>query len=247
MNFREEYKNDMQIAGPSAEQLERMKSNVLAQTAEPVKKTLPLKRIAAVGGAVAACAVISVAAVNILPRLSAEDVSGGASYAANAANAVYMDGVDFLTDSDEEKSHTSTAEGNTYTKISEDCAADASDFEAIDNLNEPEEAVQANGDSCVFDNAQCDEVDNSCCEEIDSTCGNAAFELDADMNLLIWDNVRYIFADGEDFVLSGEAAQTIIIEAGETEYRLEIYDECIVLSLGTDGEFEAVGKYMKTE
>lgn len=70
MNFREEYKNSIEIMSPSAEQLERMKKNILEQAKAPEKKAIPFKKIAYIGSAVAACAVISVAAINIVPRLS---------------------------------------------------------------------------------------------------------------------------------------------------------------------------------
>lgn len=69
MNFREEYKNSIEIMSPSAEQLERMKKNILEQAKAPEKKAIPFKKIAYIGSAVAACAVISVAAINIVPRL----------------------------------------------------------------------------------------------------------------------------------------------------------------------------------
>lgn len=70
MNFREEYKNSIEIMSPSAEQLERMKKNILEQAKTPEKKAIPFKKIAYIGSAVAACAVISVAAINIVPRLT---------------------------------------------------------------------------------------------------------------------------------------------------------------------------------
>ncbi|MBQ4165279.1 MAG: hypothetical protein IJD85_03050 [Oscillospiraceae bacterium] len=70
MNFREKYKNSIEIMSPSAEQLERMKKNILEQAKAPEKKAIPFKKIAYIGSAVAACAVISVAAINIVPRLS---------------------------------------------------------------------------------------------------------------------------------------------------------------------------------
>ncbi len=83
MDFREEYKNSIEIMNPSAEQLERMKKNILEQTKAPEKKAVPFKKIAYIGSAVAACAVISVAAINIVPRLtkSNAELTAGESYA----------------------------------------------------------------------------------------------------------------------------------------------------------------------
>lgn len=89
MNFKEDYKNSIEIMGPSAEQLERMKKNILEQAKAPEKKAIPFKKIAYIGGAVAACAVISVAAINIIPRLSdgSSNLTAAESFNAVGGNA----------------------------------------------------------------------------------------------------------------------------------------------------------------
>lgn len=79
MNFKEEYKRSAESISPDREAINRMKSAVLAQiAAEPEKtagipekkKQIPFKKIAYIGGAVAACAVVTIAAVTLLPMLS---------------------------------------------------------------------------------------------------------------------------------------------------------------------------------
>lgn len=78
MDLREEYKKSMESASPDREAMDRMKAAVLAKIAagegepgipEAKKKPLPLRRIACIGGAAAACAVIAVSAATILPNM----------------------------------------------------------------------------------------------------------------------------------------------------------------------------------
>lgn len=78
MEFREEYKKSMESNSPDREAMDRMKAAVMAKIAagegEPgipaeKKKPLPLRRIAYIGGAAAACAVIAVSAATILPNV----------------------------------------------------------------------------------------------------------------------------------------------------------------------------------
>ena len=76
MKFSEEYKKSAENMSPDRQTIDRMKAAVLKELqehpdapAEPPgnpKKPLPLRRIAYIGGAVAACAAITVAAVNIV-------------------------------------------------------------------------------------------------------------------------------------------------------------------------------------
>lgn len=78
MEFREEYKKSMESNSPDREAMDRMKAAVMAKIAagegEPgipagKKKPLPLRRIAYIGGAAAACAVIAVSTATILPNV----------------------------------------------------------------------------------------------------------------------------------------------------------------------------------
>lgn len=249
MNFREEYKNSIEIAGPSAEQLERMKSNVLAQAAAPAKKALPLKRIAAVGSAVAACAVISVAAVNILPRISSEATAGGA----NSPAIAYMDAA---ADSDEKISYTQ-ANDETAAKSADGCAYDcppeSGDFSVYESQNAdaavnesfaPDEELATVPDE-IFDEPQSAASGDVCCNMEDEA---PAFALDADFATLILDDVKYILTNTENFTPQGEVVQQLNIFAADgTEYLIEIYDECIVLSCSTNGSLDVIGEYIKAE
>lgn len=76
MNFRDEYKKSAESISPDREAMDRMKAAIKAQleseqdspvTEQEHKKPLPLKRIAYIGGAVAACAVVTVSAFTLLP------------------------------------------------------------------------------------------------------------------------------------------------------------------------------------
>lgn len=99
MKFSEEYKKSAENMNPDRQTIDRMKAAVLkelqehpdapAQPAEEPKKPLPLRRIAYIGGAVAACAAITIAAVNLVPSLKASNVmiSSGAIADSSASAA----------------------------------------------------------------------------------------------------------------------------------------------------------------
>lgn len=99
MKFSEEYKKSAENMNPDRQTIDRMKAAVLkelqeqpdapAQPLEEPKKPLPLRRIACIGGAVAACAAITVAAVNLVPSLKASNVmiSSGAIADSSASAA----------------------------------------------------------------------------------------------------------------------------------------------------------------
>ncbi len=100
MDLREEYKKSMESSSPDREAMDRMKAAVLAKIAagegEPgipevnkERKPLPLRRIAYIGGAAAACAVIAVSAATIIPNIrGANDmVSAGESSSAASIQA----------------------------------------------------------------------------------------------------------------------------------------------------------------
>ena len=99
MKFSEEYKKSAENMNPDRQTIDRMKAAVLkelqehpdapAQPLEEPKKPLPLRRIAYIGGAVAACAAITIAAVNLVPSLKASNVmiSSGAIADSSASAA----------------------------------------------------------------------------------------------------------------------------------------------------------------
>lgn len=99
MKFSEEYKKSAENMNPDRQTIDRMKAAVLkelqehpdapAQPLEEPKKPLPLRRIACIGGAVAACAAITIAAVNLVPSLKASNamISSGAIADSSASAA----------------------------------------------------------------------------------------------------------------------------------------------------------------
>ncbi len=98
MDLREEYKNEMESVSPDREAIDRMKAAVMAKIAAgegeagipgEKKKPLPLRKIAYVGGAVAACAVIAVSAATILPSVNKNNgmISEAESLSATVAAA----------------------------------------------------------------------------------------------------------------------------------------------------------------
>lgn len=107
MDFREEYKKSAESLSPDKEAMERMKAAVLAKIAEEQssgaapggsadnkagspeqKKSLPLRRIAYIGGAVAACAVITVSAFTFLPMIKGADNMIGETYTAAVESSI---------------------------------------------------------------------------------------------------------------------------------------------------------------
>lgn len=77
MDFREGYKKSAEeLVSPSEEQLQRMTAAVMdrinsAEQPEPArgKRAIPFRKIAYIGGTIAACAAVTIAAVNIIPTL----------------------------------------------------------------------------------------------------------------------------------------------------------------------------------
>lgn len=102
MKFSEEYKKSAENINPDRQTIDRMKAAVLkelqeqpdapAQPLEEPKKPLPLRRIAYIGGAVAACAAITVAAVNLVPSLKASNAMISCAIADSSASAAEIAG-----------------------------------------------------------------------------------------------------------------------------------------------------------
>ncbi|MBS7368976.1 MAG: hypothetical protein KIG62_02330, partial [Oscillospiraceae bacterium] len=69
MNFRDEYKFAAEELTPDKETVERIKAGVHRRI-NGEKRPLSLKKIAYFGGALAACAMVTITAVNVLPRLN---------------------------------------------------------------------------------------------------------------------------------------------------------------------------------
>lgn len=94
MNFRDEYKKSAESLSPDRKTIDRMKAAVMAEinsgAAEEPKprKPLLLNRIALIGGAAAACAIITVSAVNFIPKMmNSNDMVSEADISSSAAAA----------------------------------------------------------------------------------------------------------------------------------------------------------------
>ncbi len=87
MDFREEYKKQAEVMTPSAEAMERMTKNIMEQINAPVKKSIPFKKIAYIGGSVAACAFIAAGAVIVSPMLRHDNLETATT---NDTSSVYM-------------------------------------------------------------------------------------------------------------------------------------------------------------
>lgn len=145
MKFSEEYKKSAENINPDRQTIDRMKAAVLkelqehpdapAQPLEEPKKPLPLRRIAYIGGAVAACAAITVAAVNLVPSLKASNamISSGA-IADSSASAAEIAGNE--TAAPEFSMIQNAATAGSAEDIAEEAAADeapADDAYSFDN------------------------------------------------------------------------------------------------------------------
>lgn len=120
MDLREEYKKSMESSSPDREAMDRMKAAVLAKIAagegEPgipevrkERKPLPLRRIAYIGGAAAACAVIAVSAATIIPNIRGANDMVSAAESSSAASIQASAGADTSGDTGAEAWDTAAA------------------------------------------------------------------------------------------------------------------------------------------
>lgn len=84
MDFREEYKKAAEIIAPDQAAAERIKSGARAGVSPLGKRVSALRTFAVTGGAVAACAVITISAVMLMPRSGGSMVDSAANEAAPA-------------------------------------------------------------------------------------------------------------------------------------------------------------------
>lgn len=146
MKFSEEYKKSAENMNPDRQTIDRMKAAVLkelqehpdapAQPLEEPKKPLPLRRIACIGGAVAACAAITIAAVNLVPSLKASNamISSGA-IADSSASAAEIAGNE--TAAPEFSMIQNAATAGSAEDIAEEAAADEAPAEgAADSISD---------------------------------------------------------------------------------------------------------------
>jgi len=87
MNFKDEYKKEISKLAPDEEAAERIRKGVmerLSQPETPVKKPLPIKRIAVIGASAAACLIIGLSAIAVHNQHYGNNFISGAS--PNASN-----------------------------------------------------------------------------------------------------------------------------------------------------------------
>ena len=160
MKFSEEYKKSAENINPDRQTIDRMKAAVLkelqehpdapAQSLEEPKKPLPLRRIAYIGGAVAACAAITVAAVNLVPSLKASNamISSGA-IADSSASAAEIAGNE--TAAPEFSMIQNAATAGSAEDIAEEAAADEAPADEAPADEAPADEAPAD-DAYGFDN-----------------------------------------------------------------------------------------------
>ena len=160
MKFSEEYKKSAENINPDRQTIDRMKAAVLkelqeqpdapAQPLEEPKKPLPLRRIAYIGGAVAACAAITVAAVNLVPSLKASNamISSGA-IADSSASAAEIAGNE--TAAPEFSMIQNAATAGSAEDIAEEAAADEAPADEAPADEAPADEAPAD-DAYGFDN-----------------------------------------------------------------------------------------------
>ena len=160
MKFSEEYKKSAENINPDRQTIDRMKAAVLkelqehpdapAQPLEEPKKPLPLRRIAYIGGAVAACAAITVAAVNLVPSLKVSNVmiSSGA-IADSSASAAEIAGNE--TAAPEFSMIQNAATAGSAEDIAEEAAADEAPADEAPADEAPADEAPAD-DAYGFDN-----------------------------------------------------------------------------------------------
>lgn len=277
MSFKEEYKNCTEIMEPSAQQLERMKRNVLEQIKTPEKKAIPFKKIAYIGSAVAACAVLSIAAVNIIPRLSTGRNELAASSLTSSAELSYSDAgagkFDMLTDGTD-----AVAENATNDEVALESASDES---VIDNASDrvaedAEESIAAvapseekgiiddslNGYNDETDAPQSDSVSVSTTTAVDYeifpkdtddmviTDSASTLEISDDMSTITFDDAKYVLVDnGSAPPTDIEMYEIELLAHDGTHYYAEVYtnDYVILLLIDETGTYEIIGGYKKAE
>lgn len=131
MDFREEYKKAAEIMDPSAEAMERMRKNILAQAEKPVRKPLPITRIATVCGSVAACALIAVVSVSYMNgKSNTADMMMMASSAACAESCMENSVTTAATATDQKNAEYAVLDSVFSADIAEDICEDAEEINA---------------------------------------------------------------------------------------------------------------------
>ena len=277
MSFKEEYKNCAEIMEPSAQQLERMKRNVLEQIKTPEKKAIPFKKIAYIGSAVAACAVLSIAAVNIIPRLSTGRNELAASSLTSSAELSYSEAgagkFDMLTDGTGAAAENATINEAASEPATDDVLTDNADDRAAENDEESGATVAPSEEKGVTDNSVNGYDDDTNAPQGDSVsaptttavdCGNvpedtadmavtdssSTLEISDDMSMIAFDGAKYVLVDnGSAPPTDIEMYEIELLAHDGTHYYAEVYtnDYVILLLIDETGTYKIIGGYIKAE
>lgn len=251
MKFSEEYKKSAENINPDRQTIDRMKAAVLkelqehpdapAQPLEEPKKPLPLRRIAYIGGAVAACAAITVAAVNLVPSLKASNamISSGA-IADSSASAAEIAGNETAAPEFSMIQNAATAGSAEY--IAEEAAADES---LVDNERpNPESGVIDTSGNTTSDNGSSTEDSWAetldCCDSTEeiSISWEATYEPDDDRGnpsaggawVIVRSPQGWLTADGERYdAVKNAAAPADISVFYWANSPVENKDFCLVI------------------
>lgn len=256
MKFSEEYKKSAENINPDRQTIDRMKAAVLkelqeqpdapAQPLEEPKKPLPLRRIAYIGGAVAACAAITVAAVNLVPSLKASNamISSGA-IADSSASAAEIAGNE--TAAPEFSMIQNAATAGSAEDIAEEAAADEApaDEAPVDNERpNPESGVIDTSGNTTSDNSSSTEDSWAetldCCDSTEeiSISWEATYEPDDDRGnpsaggawVIVRSPQGWLTADGERYdAVKNAAAPADISVFYWANSPVENKDFCLVI------------------
>ncbi len=268
MDFREEYKKCADIMAPSAEAMDRMTNNIMAQINAPAKKTIPFKKISYFGGAIAACAVITVGAVAILPRMGSIGTADEA--AVNSVACGYQEDYALLADgaagdADIAMDDISYAAEDTTTGTNADCIV----TERADSVTAPSFTVKSSepDSDAVFEESAYDEpalpdvaIDctagvtdgyapeaDACEDENEASASQVVlpFEISEDLSVLYIGGICYTAVDEAELPYTDATVTehtTRYVTAGGTEYRMDMIGaDNIVLMNG----LEIIGYYAR--
>lgn len=250
MKFSEEYKKSAENINPDRQTIDRMKAAVLkelqeqpdapAQPLEEPKKPLPLRRIAYIGGAVAACAAITGAAVNLDPSLKASNamISSGA-IADSSASAAEIAGNE--TAAPEFSMIQNAATAGSAEDIAEEAAADeapADDAYGFDNGIAGTDGIIYNDNGSSTEDSWAETLD--CCDSTEeiSISWEATYEPDDDRGnpsaggawVIVRSPQGWLTADGERYdAVKNAAAPADISVFYWANSPVENKDFCLVI------------------
>lgn len=206
MDFREEYKKSAEIMNPTEDTMARMKKNIMEKASQPNKKSASHRRLMYAGSAAAACVVVAIAAVAILPRLN---ISGEMTRA-------YSNGAAAVTDCAAENKA-----GAYFDMVADEAAGDTAadvegdlDFAADYSLN----------DSVWFEGAAVDAAAPQQVCEAEAVATSCLIELSADGITVLLDGEAYVLVDDGSCPPVGAAVDSMSWSAADgSEYWTDFY------------------------